>query len=309
MKELFMKMLHIATLIFTILPLYGSDFTTSKKEDLDEMLHYFQSANPERSKDDLGAELNTTLPNNIYQHESFDELVTRLGSSDQRIQDIYDAFNILKLKMHLPKDIELYFLKAFHKNADLEIEEEALYNAYERRLYLSNNFFRAIPSSQLCTLIHECTHIQQHQRSGLKKHVYFSDSFAKEQEADINAIESIKCPVCIQLIEDDWLDVTSAGTYRPDHGYLSRTEIQKYKLEKKDSNTCKAHAAHTAEAQKLRTLVAKKSQSAKLTLWQRMFGNNKIKNTNMESEKTERLDLDRDCPKIEARLSSVDFKK
>ena len=121
-----------------------------------------------------------------------------------------------------------------------------------------------------------------------------SNIFDQEHEADVQAIQAIFCPICIQLIEDEWPHDTPR---RATEGYLNRAKVQQFKQHKKDSDICRAHASHTKEAHKLRSLMPKRSS----TCWKRMFG--------CKDNSIERLELDfKISGTAENRLSSVKFK-
>jgi len=203
--------------------------------------------------------------------------------------------NILKTKMNISDEIQLYLITNDALIAGMNIPENAFYDAHERRIYISSRFFGDAPSTNIFKLIHELTHVQQHQKLGLSrfKDRMYDRSFDLENEADTHAIKAIQCPICVQIIEDEW----PKNPTRPLLGYLSLDEVKQYKKQKQIINTCKAHAAHNSEAQRLRSLLRSKSTFIE-----------SLQNIFTKDKSLERIELDfQISTSAHDRLSSVQF--
>lgn len=80
--------------------------------------------------------------------------------------------------------------------------------------------------------------------------------YDKEHEADVNAVSAIKCPICTQLIADEWpADTVNGSGYRLNFGYLSSKDVQNLQVIKMDDDICQAHGAYTQGPLQLRALM------------------------------------------------------
>lgn len=291
--------MRIIIIIIALAPFQAWTFQQSKEVEMQDELQYCFDYYPGRweNKEDVRPDLEAKFASNIYQSESMNSSVVRSNNPKrkQMLQDALDTFNALKIKMNISDEVQLYFLRGHITINGTNIEEEAVYDGHDRRVYISNNLFGRAPARILFTLMHELTHVQQHQRLGLREYK-LSSSYDKEHEADTNAILAISCPVCAQLIEDEW----PKDNQRTALGYLSRADIGKYKEKKCNNQLCKAHAADSVEAQKLRALMP--SQLDTTLSWNEYIFGKKDKNI------IERLELDLKLSRTaEDRLSSVKF--
>ncbi|MBI2352916.1 hypothetical protein HYV11_01570 [Candidatus Dependentiae bacterium] len=74
---------------------------------------------------------------------------------------------------------------------------------YERAVYCHlERFLMHCPSYQLFIMIHELTHAQQHMREGILRRVMMNNvsRVESECEADTNAAQKIKCPLCFKAV-------------------------------------------------------------------------------------------------------------
>lgn len=209
--------------------------------------------------------------------------------------------------MHIPDEIELYF------NNTANFEEEngstpAQYNSVDRRIELSADFFTLNPSEKLHTLIHELTHVEQHQREGLLIYNKQTESqkFDHEHQAEAATMQAISCPVCIQLIEDQigYADLPELA----DLGYFTVDDIKKYKVQKNMKDVCAAHALDNEANQKLRGLLPSLYLQKKES-WIEWFFYDKKKQSKVHiKERETRLRLDWKISRsVQERLSTVKF--
>lgn len=121
-------------------------------------------------------------------------------------------------------EISLYLIHQSNTDNAQGYGGVGFYAPFERHMYLTPTAFGYSPSQQIFTLIHELTHVQQHQQLGLLrfKDSNESDIFNQEQQADLQAIQAINCPICIQLIEDEW---PQDSARRAAEGYLNKSQI------------------------------------------------------------------------------------
>jgi len=296
----------IATfLLFMVCLAQAQSFKYSQKEELEQDLQYWHKKYPDRTKEDIYDELKTSFVSNMYKVESIDALIARMKRSGllfmvQQIQDVQDTFHGLKIKMQIPHEVELWFIPnptIVQKDQAIEEmdikEEELVYDGYNRRVYISPNFLSRVPATRLFQLIHELTHVQQHQRLGLRKFKEES-AYDKEHEADTNAISAIKCPVCTQLIVDEW----PSDQRLVDFGYLSVKSVEQLKETKKNEDICQAHRVDTEANQQLRILMPVQE-----SWWKTWFSGFLHK-----KQALDRLNLDWQCSQAaEDRLSTVNF--
>ncbi|MGZ6251237.1 MAG: hypothetical protein ACXWL2_04355 [Candidatus Chromulinivorax sp.] len=304
MKKLYL----VIPFIFMDFILQPASFKYSAEEELEKELEYFQRIYPDKTKDDIFDELQTHFASNIYKSMPILEVIKILKQSSNTQEDkvleasenIADMFEALKIKMNIPTEVELWYtngLKDSSLNQSQEFLEDALYDAHERRVYISIFFWGRTPATRQHRLIHELIHVQQHQKLGLRRLKEIS-AYAKEHEADNRSIMAIKCPVCTQLIADELSTNYIQNIVRSELGYLSKEDIELDRMSKKNDDICLAHNANTPEAQELRKLV---NLQTKESLLDSVYGLFKDKSL-------ERLNLDWKCSqKARDRLSTVKF--
>ena|SRR3989339_396840 len=278
----------------------SAPFVKTREEEIKELVENLHRQYSAFNKEDIYAEIENHHPG--YVAEQISEVVTRLnGSSDESViqhqtllQDMLLVFNKLKLMMNIPDEVDFYLIQPDQDNLDdNRAYNLPFYDAIDRRVYLGKWGLGWVPSNRLYLLIHELTHIQQHQRLGLLalRNSKEAEVFAQEREADESALNAIKCPVCLQMIEDETYD----NQERTAQGYLSKTDIKKYKKQKKSHDMCTAHAADKQTNEDLRKLMPSWSES--------LFHHKE------EERALQRLNLDWEIsPLVEDRLSSVQFK-
>lgn len=297
------KLFYIFLLLTISCTAIGSMFELSQQDELQKELQHLQDFYPQENIESLKAQLSALFSNNIYPNEPINNFINKLNSSEnttslkmaKTVQDYIDIFNILKTKMNISDEIQLYVITNNALIAGTNIPENAFYDAHERKVYISSRFFADTPSTGIFKLIHELTHAQQHQKLGLSrfKDRMYDRSFDLENDADTRAINAIKCPVCIQIIEDEW----PKSKTRSSLGYLSFNEVKQYKKQKHTINTCKAHAADNSEARQLCSLLPSKSNCIEC-----------LQNIFTKDKSLERLKLDFEIStSAHDRLSSVKF--
>lgn len=189
--------------------------------------------------------------------------------------------------MNIPTEIEILFLS----NIDSEI---VFYIPLDRTVYITKEFFRNCPSKRLFQLIHELTHVQQHIKDGTLTMLTQVKTCEHEHQADTQAAQAISCPICMQIVEDDF----SRDTNRASLGYLTVNDIVSYKTRKKIEDTCNAHKTNSTANQQLQTLFP--NQRTTSNIFQKI-------NDWWQSDKKaiQRASLDFEIGSMQDRLSSV----
>lgn len=284
------------TLIIYDVRVQAASFAQTREEEIKEFVESYHARYPESTKEDLYAELENHHQGYVTQR--FSDAITQLnGSPDEyvmRLQDMLVVFNQLKLMMNIPDEVDLYLINPDQNNLDdNRLNNVPFYDACDRRVYVGKWGLGWVPSKRLYALIHELTHVQQHQRLGLLavSNSNQEEVFASEREADESACKAINCPICLQMLEDE----TSDNPEKIAQGYLSKTDIRKYKNQKKHHDTCTAHAADKQ---------ANKELGKVMPSWSELLFRH-----NEEERSLQRLNLDWSIsPLVEDRLSSVRFK-
>lgn len=274
-----------------------SQFSKSAQQEFDEAVVYQSKYMPEKTELEireylLSFSVDIAKKDNIMTLQCLRDCLLQNPNNSalaQEMQDIQDVFNALKERMAIPDEIEIFFLK--------DDIEDISYNAFDRKVYISPRFFGDSPAKRLFKLIHELTHCQQHMREGLIAMCDGKKSNEHEHHADIQAAQAISCPICIQIIEDDY----SHDRNRAELGYLTKADIAAYKQSKLTQNICNAHKAYTVYNQRLKRLLFMgfkfiKSLPKRLKAWMQS-----------DKESIQRVELDFQISSMKDRLSSMRF--
>lgn len=157
------------------------------------------------------------------------------------MQDIQNTFDALKHTMQIPQEVEIWYV--FDQN--LNTSALMSYMPFDRTVYVYPNSLDLTPAYRLFTLIHELTHIKQHQSLGLLKH-HLHVHNQKEHEADTNAAQTIACPLCFRVILAEQLlrETTSPIEQRNNNksnGYLMSDDLQLLLEQKCLNKLCSLH--------------------------------------------------------------------
>jgi len=185
-------------------------------------------------------------------NSSIDITSDEYDSKLQSIDTVLEMFTMLKKSMNIPDEVELY---AYSKDSRKD-PIDAFYSAAVRRVYININNHYSFSFYQYL-LIHELTHVQQHQRLGSIG--YWANLFSKEgsflseREADTAVAKAVSCPVCMQVIEDILLKRGGSSSL----GYLSCSQFREYKDEKQHCDTCAVHCGSTIIHEQLNEILPK----------------------------------------------------
>ncbi len=297
-----MLLKSIKTFIFSLIIIshnmtLNSLFKQSKEQDFHEAFAYTKQHNPQKTDQQikdyiLAMSTAASKKDKIMPLQNLKQNVLSSGNNAiaEQVQDILDAFDALKKRMRIPAEVEMFFLS--------DDAEDALYNVFDRKIYISPRFFGDTPTKRLFKLIHEGTHSQQHIQEGIIPMIDGTKSVEREREADTQAAQAISCPTCMQIIEDDF----NQNSNRADLGYLTKNDIAAYKKAKQVQNICNAHKANTPANQELQTLLAADPNS--LNMFQRAWAW-----IQKEKKSQQRAELDFKIESLLDRLSTVKFTK
>ncbi len=274
------------------------NFNTSVQQEFKQAVDFQSKCMPEKTEQEIRKYLSlfstgTTKKDHIMTLQDLRACVLQNPNNSamaEQVQDIQDTFNALKQRMAIPDEVEILFLK--------DDAEDALYNVFDRKVYLSPRFFGDGPTKKLFKLIHELTHCQQHMREGLIAMSDGKKNAVHERQADIQAAQAISCPICMQIVEDDFSDDKDRARL----GYLTKADIAAYKSNKQAQDICSAHKADTVDNQRLKALLQVSSES--LNIFQKALAW-------MQADKKsiQRAELDFQIGYMKDRLSSVRFNK
>ncbi len=300
-----MKKLIATMLLFMAFSVQAQSFKHSQEEELEEFAIYlFNNRNYDRwtNLEEAREAVDHIALMKLSDLHSIEWLLERVKANQivrQRVINFDETFKLLKQKMNIPAEVQLHF-----KSGDeIEYREgsniEAYYDPFRRLIWITADTLTQTPSRDIYILIHELTHAQQHHNLGLVNYSNQS-KYEMEHQAEIQAMQSIKCPICMQLVIDQWNDSSDNDeVFSKLHqdGYLSLSDVKIYKNHKNIQDVCNAHAAETEQALKLRSLMSEQSRG-----W---FGWLQNKDKSME-----RRELDeRILASSEDRLSTVRFEK
>lgn len=274
----------------------AAPFAKTRKEEIEELVTIFHASHPDRSVEDLYAEIeNYGVGPQFIPFSSLigqEHVVVEKGeylAKYNLIPDTIATFNQLKVMMGIPEEVELWM-----ENSDLD--KPAHYNPVYRRVEVFPLLFAHTPSERLFSFIHELTHVQQHQQEGLLNFNKPTQekAFKYEHQADSAAAQAISCPVCFQMIIDQAVlsEEYAKNNLLHEQGYLSWQDLQKYKHQKSWNDICSVHAADTQVNKELRSL----TQSQKRRIHKK------------EKQCEHRLKLDFEASRLmQGRLSTVNF--
>ena len=249
---------------FLVLILFGSiysvadlqpQFAKSWEEEFQEVAEYytdFDIETVEQVKEKLLADPNVFRKVHYADKIiSFDEWIIWCSQNNASskvlpiLKDIQKTFNDLKNIMFIPDQVHIW--SCFDQSLSSGFMG---YRAIERTIYVYPSSSDMCPAYRLFTLIHELTHAQQHMRSGLlSHHLEFCNEKTRallEYEADVNAAQSIKCPLCFKAIVSYQLLRESTATADKlhslkAHGYLLGNDLKKYLQGKTLQDLCVVH--------------------------------------------------------------------
>lgn len=241
----------IATVIFSLMSIIGPAapskvlFLKTPQEELDQVVCYFVENTGATAQDVTNdvlsaSQLQTNRQNLYFLPEIVDHFIAK-GLAD--LHDMQKTFDALKIMMKIPDDVKIMF--SFN-HVLMPSGVKMSYNPLDRTLYVYPRAMeQSCRSSILFALIHELTHAQQHMRMGLLGW-RLASIVEKEHEADLQAIDAIKCPICIQAIEAN--ELLSEATVSVDQitqlkkdGYLVGADYPFYKALKSNDDLCAFH--------------------------------------------------------------------
>jgi hypothetical protein len=225
-------------------------FKKSWEEELHEAAEYYWNPQIE-TLDAVKNDILSTSKKNHYQDKiaSLPIMAKRYLENSQKESvsfalDIQQTFDSLKNKMSVPQEVEVAV------SFEQSLKEEAFmgYDHRDRTVYMYPSSLDMSPSYRLYTLIHELTHAQQHMRMGMLGSQRFSQEHHSvyEGEADTNAAESIKCPLCMkavlayQLLRENTASQEDIASVRKD-GYLMSDDLKGFLQKKSLADLCKVH--------------------------------------------------------------------
>lgn len=234
---------------------FQPQFAKSLKEEFEEVAEYYTDPAVE-TVEDVKQELlddpdvfrKIHYPNDVISFSDWIEWYSQNGSSQEclsNIQDAYKTFTILKQVMLIPNEVEIWYC------SDQELSSGFMgYRSIERTVYVYPQAWDQSPAYRLFTLIHELVHTQQHMRSGLlRHHLEDQDDESRalhEHEADVNAANSIKCPLCFksvvayQLLRERTATVEQLNRIKVD-GYLLSDDLKECLQHKSLQDLCSVH--------------------------------------------------------------------
>ena len=239
----------------------GPKFYQSAEEELDQVIAEHLKIFPEETEQRIreGFEKRWSFLDKAFSLSSLHQNVLK-QSDDKTTAEIFldaeNAFKKLKQEMQIPEEVKIFFVNDLSNGGC----ERALYSFINRNVYIGPVFFGDSPSKQIFTLIHELTHCRQHMRKGMSTNPSIGDIVMDEHEADTKAAEAIKCPICMQMIEDC---KSNNKALTSDKGYLSKDDIRVHRQSKKVEDVCHAHKKDSAANQQLKTLLLDEEESIK----------------------------------------------
>jgi hypothetical protein len=215
-------------------------FQKSKEQELEEWSLYVKKPDEslEQAKERVPLEMTKsktmTLPLSLIGYTALEDSFTY--EVDGR--HMQEAFNELKKRMHVTEAVDFLY-------ADYMLNFAMWYDVLDRAVYINTNGLRIPPALFVFFIIHELTHVKQHQKMGITGFAD-SSSFDKEREADSTAAELMQCPLCMKariayqlLSEKQSLEMKNKEYAK--RGYLTGQDLKKYLEQKSLYNLCKAH--------------------------------------------------------------------
>lgn len=251
------KILFLLSIISAIC-LLGADIPSFKKSweaEFTETAEYFCNPKAQTLEDakaqilaDKTASKKRHYPDRLF---SMDEMSKKFRSDNNEYAsslffDFKKTFGCLKEKMGIPEEVDFIYCddQSLASNAWMG------YAIFDRTIYIYPNSSDICPSYLLFTMIHELTHTKQHMRIGMLKWLLDGQNelfhAQYEHEADINAAQSINCPLCMkavlayQLLREGTSSQEEIAGVRKD-GYLMSDDLKKYLQQKSLSDLCKVH--------------------------------------------------------------------
>ncbi len=235
-------------------------FKTSKEQEFEESInHYVQLKEPHETKEDVVHDIKSG--SKLLNYPSDVSLLPPLydyGRSQEplglQLQDMQKTFDALKIMMGIPEEVKIMVAR------DQAVTPNALmgYNPLDRVVFVYPLVLDdSCRSLQLFTLIHELTHAQQHMHMGLLgSHLH--SNIENEHEADSQAAQVIKCPMCMKAVEADYLVHLTPMPKEfimglREQGYLIAEDITKYKNTKSAQDLCDFHKADTPVKKQLQS--------------------------------------------------------
>lgn len=301
MLKLMKNMYLFFALITSNVIFSAATFQKSAKEELEEMVTHARSLFPDKIEQNIRDELSRACNVLSDSSESLPELAQRLMANPEheiigrQLIDLQETFDRLKILMNIPHEVMIKFC---HKQQG---SGNFLYYSMDRTVYVLPCGTGQTPSMKLFCLIHELTHTQQHMQKGLVamggasiEQVCFD-----EHEADTCAARAINCPLCMQIIEDEF----PRDAKRAEQGYITQTDITLYKQNKSMHDLCNAHKIDCLARQQLQILLPVVAESStyyqRLMLWCSCYF--------QKDNAIERANLDWQIGTMADRLSTVRF--
>lgn len=242
------------SLIFLSIVAYGNEsgFQKSREDELQETISYYAKLN-DTSFEYAKTKMLAIAAKNFVRPRSIDQMIeTSKRAKDKEAEnffsDIKSTFRLLKQKMNIPDEVNIVFCddKDQHSIGVHLIK----YHSGERTIVMYPAVFDLPQTFILFSMIHELTHVQQHMRDGLLQYTLAGANKAsqaqKEREADTNAAQIIKCPLCLKtvlvhrLLQEQQLSKSQINNFK-NLGYLISADLRTYLEEKDLMHTCKAH--------------------------------------------------------------------
>lgn len=239
--------------IFLSIISYGDDpkFQKSRDDEFNETVSYYAKLNG-KSFEYAKTQMLAIAAKNFVSPRSIDQMIeaskkTKEKDLEDFFSDIKSAFKLLKQKMNIPDEVNIVFCDDKHQHSiGVHLMK---YHSGERTIIMYPAVFDLPQTFILFAMIHELTHVQQHVRDGLLNYVRAGSNkesqAQKEREADTNAAQIIKCPLCLKAVIAHRLLQQESSKNRIDEfkklGYLASDDLRNF-LEQKDLiDICKEH--------------------------------------------------------------------